>query len=595
LTERQNTMKMGLMNLDRRLIRRVAWVRGLYFLTVAAGFCAGIGAVVQARQLAQIINCVFLAGQGLAQLLPALEILLVVILARAGLGFLSEMAAAAAALRVKENLRGMLVEHLLALGPAFVQGERSGELINTVSQGIEALDAYFSQYLPQLALSGTLPLAYLFIVLPVDPLSAGILLVTGPLIPLFLFLIGHNAEALTRRQWNALGRMSAYFLDTLQGLAVLKALGRSKDQAQRIGQVSERYRQTTMQVLRVTFLSALALELLGTMGTAIIAVQIGLRLLYGQIGFELAFFVLLLAPDFYLPLRTLGLRFHASMAGVSAARRIFTLLEQPLPPVEIGDGKIESVSLRGAFEITFEDVSYTYPERSEPALLGVSMCIRSGETVALVGPSGAGKSTLAQLLLCFMQPGRGQIKVNGRSLARLEPAGWREQIAWVPQRPAIFQGSIADNLRLARPSATVEDLRRAAGQAHLLEVIDTLADGLDTQVGEGGSRLSSGQAQRLALARAFLRDAPVLVLDEPTAHLDVELEQQLQETTRRLCQGKTVLIIAHRLPTVLHASQVIVLEKGVVVESGSPQVLLAAQGVFARMVAAYSGADEALG
>ncbi|MBE0697254.1 MAG: thiol reductant ABC exporter subunit CydD, partial [Anaerolineaceae bacterium] len=339
---------MNLMNLDRRLIRQVATARVFFFVAVLAGFAAGIGAVFQARQLSQIITRVFLNGLGLTEVLPALGILLAIVFGRAVVGFLSETAAAAAALKIKENLRNLLVEHILALGPAYSQGERSGELLNTVSQGIEALDAYFSQYLPQVALAGTLPLAYFLVVLPVDPLSAGILLFTGPLIPLFMFLIGHNAEAFTRRQWNALGRMSAYFLDTLQGLAALKALGRSMVQAERIAQVSERYRQTTLSVLRVTFLSALALELLGTMGTAIIAVQIGLRLLYGQIGFELAFFILLLAPDFYLPLRALGLRFHASMSGVSAARRIFVILEQPAPHLHM-DGYQPAISLQAPF------------------------------------------------------------------------------------------------------------------------------------------------------------------------------------------------------------------------------------------------------
>ena len=317
------------MNLDRRLLKKIGVAKTALMLAVLAGFLAGAATILQARQISQVIARVFLGGQDLAAVMPALWGLLVILAGRAVLSYISEMAASAAAQRVKERLREDLTRRLLALGPAYTQGERSGELVNTLTQGVEALDAYFSQYLPQLALAGLLPLAYLAIVFPLDPLSGVILLLTGPLIPIFMFLIGSAAERLTQRQFSTLGRMSAYFLDTLQGLTTLKMLGRSQEQVGRIARVSEQYREATMGVLRITFLSALALELLSTMGTAIIAVEIGLRLLYGRMGFEGAFFLLLLAPEFYLPLRTLGLRFHASMAGVSAARRIFEVLDQP--------------------------------------------------------------------------------------------------------------------------------------------------------------------------------------------------------------------------------------------------------------------------
>lgn len=577
------------MNLDRRLLNEARLVKYALGMAVAAGFLAGLATVWQAMQVSGIVARVFLEGQGLAQVMPLMWGLLAAVIARAGMVYLSDRFAGRAARAVKAHLREQLVDRLFALGAGFTQGERSGELINTATQGIEALDAYFRQYLPQLAMAGLLPLAYLTLVLPRDPLSALVLLLTGPLIPLFMFLIGSNAQRLTGRQWTAMSRMSAYLMDTLQGMLTLKALGRSREQEDRIARISDQYRQTTMRVLRVTFLSSLALELLGTIGTAIIAVQIGLRLLYGRVGFEEAFFVLLLAPDFYQPLRALGLRFHASMAGVSAARRIFAILEQPLPAAGLAGEQHPVPSLRRPFTITLENVHVTYPGRAQPALDGVDLRISSGQTTALVGESGAGKSTVAGLLLRFVTPDRGCVRVNGVDLASVPVEDWRAQIAWVPQQPYLLHGTLADNLRLARPSASDQDLRRAAEQAQLLEWIDGLPLGLDTPVGEGGALISGGQAQRLVLARAFLRDAPLLILDEPTAHLDLEQERVLQAALAQLCSGRTVLVIAHRLATVRGADQIVVLSRGRVAEIGDHTRLYSRGGLYTRLLDAYQG------
>ncbi len=575
------------MNFHPDLLREARKSGFLLAVSVLSGALGGFLAVQQARSLTRLIAAVFLHGQTLSGVRPVLFALLLVILLRAASVFLGGWSSGAAAVAVKNRLRARLFEKIQRIGPARLGQERSGELVSTAVQGVEALDAYISQYLPQAVLAAVVPLIILVSVFPLDGLSGLVLLLTAPLIPVFMVLIGGASETLTRRQFTALSRMSGFFLDTLQGLATLKALGQSENQAARMDRVSLRYRDTTMIVLRVTFLSALVLEWVGTLSTAVIAVQIGLRLLYGQIGFEQAFFILVIAPDFYLPLRQLGLRFHAGMAGVSAARRIYELLNQP--EAESASPAVLIAPSTAPLHIIFAEVRYTYPGRAAGALDGISFELRAGDQLALVGETGSGKSTVASLLLKFIAPQSGRITVNGRDLSDYDPDLWRAGISLVPQRPYLYADTIAGNLRLARPGAGLDEIRRAADLAGLDEFIRSLPDGYETRIGEGGSRLSGGQAQRLALARAFLRDAPLLILDEPTAHLDAAQEEQIQRATRRLRAGRTVLVIAHRLPTVMEASRILVLQAGRVVEAGSHAGLSVGEGWYARMLQAYRG------
>ncbi len=578
------------MNLDRRLLRQVNAARLAFAGAVLFGVAGGWLTLLQARRLSQIVAEVFLNGQTLAGVSTSLRWLLLIILLRAGVAFAGELAAGAAALKVKANLREMLLRRLFELGPAYTQEEHSGELVTTVVEGIEALDAYFSQYLPQLLLAALIPLLILLAVFPIDGLSGLVLLFTAPLIPVFMILIGQNAKTLTLRQWNTLQRMSVHFLDTLQGLTTLKMLNRSRERVDSIRQVSERYRQATLRVLRLTFLSALVLEMVGTISVAIVAVQIGIRLLYGHIGFEEAFFILVIAPDFYLPLRTLGLRFHAGTSGVAAAQRIFEVLEAPRPLKAPAPGPVRrEIRLAPPFELAFEGVGFTYPNRSEAALDGITFEIHSGERVALVGPSGSGKSTLLHLLLRFGEPQSGRILLNGAPLSEIALEDWRTQVAWVPQQPYLFNDTLSANIRLGNPQASPEAVRQAARQANLDDFIQSLPDGYETEIGERGARLSSGQAQRLALARAFLKDAPLMVMDEPTAHLDPEQEDVLREAVYRLGQGRTVVMIAHRLATLQQADAILVLQAGRVVEVGTHAELLSRRGAYSRLVSGQGG------
>jgi thiol reductant ABC exporter CydD subunit len=569
--------------MHRRLLTLARSSGFMLTLTIALGWGGGILTIVQAWFLARVVNDVFLGGQTREAVLPLIGILLGALLLKSAFVWGADVSANAVAQTIKTDLRARLLKHLAALGPAYTGGERTGELSTAAVEGIEQLDAYFSQYLPAIVLAASIPLTILLVVFPIDLLTGIVFILTAPLIPFFMVMIGKAAEALTKRQYSSLSRLSSHFFDVLQGLTTLKILGQARGQAQVIGQFSERYRDMTMQVLRVTFLSALALELLATISVAIVAVEIGFRLLYRNMEFLPAFFLLVLAPDFYQPLRNLGLRFHAGMSGVTAATRIYEILDTPLPDTrysildtrysntELSNYRISNIELSN---IAFSNIKFTYPSRQSPAIEDISLEIPSGKMTALIGPSGSGKSTLASLLLRFIEPQRGQILVGETPLAQIPPDLWREQIAWVPQNPYLFSDSLANNLRLAKPDAPESDLRAACRRAGLEEFIAELPEGLETQIGERGARLSGGQAQRLALARAFLKDAPLLLLDEPTSSLDPALESQLETAVRELTKNRTVLIIAHRLATIRQADQVIVLESGKVVNQFSGSAVL---------------------
>ncbi|MGD8406009.1 MAG: thiol reductant ABC exporter subunit CydD, partial [Anaerolineales bacterium] len=592
--------------MHKRLLTLARDTRFSLTITVLSGLLAGILTIWQAWLLSSTVDGIFLQGQTLTQLSVWLRLMLVIIAGRGLLAWVNEVSANAVAVHVKTDLRERLFAHIQALGPAYTQRERTGDLTTAAVEGIEALDAYFSQYLPQLVITFLVPLSILVFVFPLDLLSGIILLLTAPLIPFFMILIGKGAEIVTNRQYDTLSLLSAHFLDSLQGLTTLKIFGQSKAHTKSIARVNDQFRERTMAVLRITFLSALVLELLTTLSTAVIAVEIGLRLLYARMEFREAFFLLILAPEFYLPLRMLGARFHAGMAGTSAAKRVFEILDTPTENRKMGirnrtsnhqttipDSRISSIEL--------SNVSFTYPEETTPALDIINLQIQSGQHIALVGPSGAGKSTLINLLLGFIHPTEGSISFNTNIANNTKHANnqlensqhllnlWssRFEIAWVPQNPYLFHDTLAANIRFGNPDATNEQVIEAARAAHLHEFINSLPEKYETVIGEGGARLSSGQAQRLAIARAFLKDAPILILDEPTSSLDPETESLLEESTRQLMQGKMVITIAHRLNTVFQADKIIVLDNGQIVEQGMHKELMAKGGAYARMVNVY--------
>lgn len=584
LTDAWCSGKMEGMNFHLRLLREARSAGFLFIGVVLFGFLASGLVLWQSWLLSRVVNGVFLDRLTLIDVLPWLRAALIVISFRVVFTILNETLSGVLAVRVKNSLRAALLEKIRKLGPFFLKGEKTGELATTALLGLDALDAYFGQFLPQVLLAALLPITILLVVFPLDLLTALVFLVTAPLIPLFMVLIGKLSQNHTQKQWKALTRLGATFLDTLQGLRTLIMLGQSEARAGEIREASERYREVTLNVLRVTFLSAFALELIATISTALVAVEIGLRLLYARMGFEQAFFILLIAPEFYLSLRNLSLRYHAGMSGVTAAKRIFELFDQPEDGACQQSAPPPGILMDGDFKIEFKEVGFTYPGANAAALGGINLILESGKHYALVGDSGSGKSTLAGLLMQFMQPTQGIIVINGVSLKTWSAEQWRQSVAWIGQRPYIFNTTLSENISLGRSfpeNGVPGQILQASGVARLIE---SLPEGEATRMREGGNRLSGGEAQRVALARALLKNAPIVILDEPTAHLDLELENQLVESTRVLLHGKTSLTISHRLSTVREADEILVLQSGQIVERGDHLDLLARKGVYYNLI-----------
>ena len=536
---------------DPRLLRYAAAARGYLVLAVATGLVAVVLILAQAGLLAHALASAAL-GTGARALAGTLGLLLAVLAARALTSYGGELAALRAAAAVKSQLRRKLTVHLVRLGPAWLGGQQAGELAALSSKGLDALDPYFARFLPQLVLAVAVPVAVLIRVALADWISALIIAVTLPLIPVFMVLVGLQTRARTQRQWQLLARLGGHFLDVVQGLPTLKLFGRDQAQVDVIHEVTDEYRSATMATLRIAFLSALVLELSAALATALVAVEIGLRLLAGHVSYQTALLVLLLTPEAYLPLRAIGTQFHASMEGVTAADRVCDILDEPLP------ARLSSVTPvppdLSQQTIQLNAVTLAYDARQRAALDHVSCSIRPGDRIVLTGPSGAGKSSLLALLLRFVAPADGRITVRQEGvdgadpvdIAGLDLAAWRRQIAWVPQHPHLFDGTVASNIALGQPGATDADIARAAAAAGAAEFIEALPGGYQATLGERGARLSAGQRQRIALARAFLRDAPLLLLDEPVAHLDPITAGQIMDTIGRLMAGRTVLLVTHR-------------------------------------------------
>ena len=546
---------------QRRLARSSRVARNHLIVTVGLGFVQALLITGQATLLAKVIAGVFMDGENFADVAPLLVGLALISIARGLAATGLESAGRFGAARVMSELREKLSSHLLLKRPGALQEEQSGELVSSAIDGVAALENYFARYLPQAVLAAIVPVAVLAWVVQYNWISAAILGVTAPLIILFMVLIGLLTEQRTRRRWQRMSRLSSHFLDLVGGLATLRANSQAVSQAGSIEAVGEEYRRETMGALRIGFLSSLVLELLAMLGVAMVATAIGIQLAGGHMELVAGLTVLLLAPELYMPLRQLGAQFHASADGMAAAERIFEVIDQPAAVTEPAGERIRKAPDPGSSPIVLAGVSFAWPDRS-PTLESIDLELQPGETVALTGPSGGGKSSLANLLLKLAEPTAGTISCGGVDLAAVGSRDWRRRIAWVPQRPTIFSATLAENLRLFNPSASDGDLAVAIGTAALGELVAGLPDGLDTVVGEGGRRLSAGQTQRIALARALLSEAPLLLFDEPTAHLDQETEVELAGAINDAARERTALIISHREEPVARADRTLVLDRG---------------------------------
>jgi len=610
---------------ERRLWREHPGARRAVHAAVllsALAACAWFGFAVL---LAAVAGRVFLGGAALPAVAVTLVAMLALVAARAGLLWAGEVVVQRAAEEVKGSLRARVVARLVALGPAYTVGERAGELVHTAGGAIEELDASITGYRRARLLAGIVPVLAAILVLALDPWAAAILLLSWPVLVVLLALIGGRVRERAQARERELAWMSAHFLDVLRGLPTLKLFGRSAEQATTIEAVGGRFGATTMDVLRTAFQASLVLEWGATGATALVAIEASVRLMGGGLGFDHALAALLMAPEFFLPMRRYAAEYHTGQAGRAAAARVYALLDEPdrtpagsrgaaenpagsLTPMHPISGfgscgarsRISMRSLRSSspqpdlghlaakslgqvsgrapgrgappdrLDLRFDGVWVAHDAGRRPALAGFSLEVPEGATVALVGATGAGKSTVAGVLLRFVEPDAGSVLVGGVPLAAVEPERWRALVAYVPQQPWLFHGTVSDNIRLARPGAADREVVAAARAAHAHEFVSGLPAAYETPVGEGGARLSGGERQRIAIARAVLRDAPLLVLDEATSHLDPETEGLVLEALARLARGRTVLQIAHRPELARAADLIAVMHAGRVVEVRRP-------------------------
>lgn len=556
-----------------------------------------IAIILQARWLAEVVSALF-AGAKWQEESGIAGLFLLAFMIRVSCTLLQQKMAYSFAERTGKSLRKQVLEKLFELGPRFAATEGTGNLVTLVLEGVTKFRNYLELFLPRMLSTGVTPvfiLAYIFVL---DRASAVILAVTMPILIVFMILIGLTAKKQIDRQWQSYRRLSNHFVDSLRGLETLKFLGRSKAHSESIAVVSNSYRSATLRTLRVAFLSSFALDFFTMLSVASVAVSLGLRLVNGEMMLFPALTVLILAPEYFLPVRMVGADYHATLDGKEAGEAMERIIaegenKQTGEMRSVGTGASatdegissgSSMSWKADSTLELQSVEVRHEQDSPPSLADVSLSLSGIRKIGIIGESGAGKSTLIDVLGGFLRPTSGSFRLNGIDMSDLCSVSWREQVTYIPQKPYIFHSSLADNIRFNAPQATDTEVEKVVAAVGLQELVNSLPQGIHTMIGGGGRSLSGGQEQRVALARSLLSERSVILLDEPTAHLDIETEYELKETMLPLFEGKLVVLATHRLHWMKEMDQIIVMEQGRIAEIGTHEQLMSKQGVYEQLV-----------
>lgn len=608
--------------MDKQL-RGYKGIKPVFAVMLLLTVLQGVSILMMAKGLAEAVSALF-AGAPLSGQTGRIAMFLCAFLLRHGLGLLQQNIGSAFADRTAADVRGRVLRKLFRLGPRFARTEGTGYLVTLALEGTEKFRNYLELILPRMAGMSIIPWLILAYVFFRDITSGVILLVSMPILIAFMILIGLAARKQAEKQMDTFRVLSNHFVDSLRGLETLKLLGQSREHGASVAKVSDRYRTATMRTLRVAFLSSFALDFFTMLSVAVVAVGLGLRLVNGQLELVTALTVLILAPEYFLPVRQVGTDFHATQDGKEAGAVMQSILDRPegesadsdVAPGPGADWRWSPFSRLTLSGVTVQHQAEAYgsaPEtdgakrgreagadwpaerlmdgagqgrnpQSPRSLDDASFEVQGMPTIGIIGASGAGKSTLIDVLGGFLEPDAGEICLNGTPVGSLAGEAWRSQITYIPQHPYLFSCSLLDNIRFYSPEVSREEALQAVEAAGLAGLVRSLPGGLDEPIGEGGRQLSGGQAQRVALARAFLSDRPIILLDEPTAHLDIETEYELKQTMLRLFRGKLVFLATHRLHWMPDMDRVLVLEEGRIVEEGTHSGLLGKGGAYDALI-----------
>jgi len=540
--------------------------------------------IFQIQLISQLINKTIFINQSLDQLTKPIILIVVLIIFRGFFNFSGDVLAKKVAQKIKSLFRKKITDNLFQNN--MDRRTHSGDLVTIFYDRIEAIEDYYTLFLPQVVLSILIPASVLFFVFPIDLLSGMVFILTAPLIPFFMFLIGRFSEKINKNQWRSLSNLSTFFLDSIRGMKTILIFNQQENHIKRIKRANDDYVHKSMSVLRITFLSALVLELLSTLSIAVVAVEVGLRLLYFKITFEQAFFILLIAPEFYLPLRNLGLRYHVAMNGVEAYKDIHSFITKK----EISENR-ETATFTNKYvqKLNVEHLSIQYFSQNSPMISDFTYCFEKGKHYGIVGANGSGKSTFFHVLLRFIKPMEGKISIDGFEIGDIPRKQYYSLFSWLPQSPAIFNGSILENLLIANPENDLNNLEKILKIVELNDFIDTLPNNYHTEIQEFGKTISSGQKQRIGLARLLLRNSYIILCDEPTSFLDPISEQIISKVLEDYRKDKILLTIAHRIQTIQKADELLFFQKDKPISSGTFDNLMANNIEFQQFIKFYFG------